>query len=256
MLDIKQIENLYPEHVRAYKRNMLREYVQYKILEIIFDSKFGEKLSFMGGTSIRIVHFNLRFSEDLDFDNLGLTRNDFEEMAALIKKKLEQEGCVLETKTVFGKAYRCYIKIAGILFDNNISRHKEEKLIIQLDTEPQEFKYVPEHVIINRFDVFLRIKVVPVDILLSQKLYAIFNRKRPMGRDFYDVIFLLQKSNPNFEYLNFKLNITKMSALKEKLLLKCGKLNFKEMAIDLEPFLYVPGDTKKVTFFCDYIRSL
>ena len=33
MLDIKQIEPFYPENLRPFKRNLLREYVQYKILE-------------------------------------------------------------------------------------------------------------------------------------------------------------------------------------------------------------------------------
>ena len=55
MLDIDQIESFYPVQLRIFKKNLLREYLQYKILEIIFDSNFGEKLSFMGGTTIRIA---------------------------------------------------------------------------------------------------------------------------------------------------------------------------------------------------------
>ena len=77
MLDIKQIESFYPEYLRSFKRNVLQEYLQYKILEIVFDSKFGEKLSLMGGTAAHIIHGSTRFSEDLDFDNLGLTKKEF-----------------------------------------------------------------------------------------------------------------------------------------------------------------------------------
>jgi len=29
MLDIKQIESFYPEHLRAFKKNLLREYLQF-----------------------------------------------------------------------------------------------------------------------------------------------------------------------------------------------------------------------------------
>ncbi|GFP25527.1 hypothetical protein HKBW3S25_01007 [Candidatus Hakubella thermalkaliphila] len=47
MLDLKQIELFYPESLRPFKRNLLLEYLQYKILEIIFDSEFGEKLAFI-----------------------------------------------------------------------------------------------------------------------------------------------------------------------------------------------------------------
>ena len=77
MININQIEQFYPENLRSFKRNILREYLQYKILEIIFNSGTAPKLSFIGGTSLRIVHENTRFSEDLDFDNFNLKESDF-----------------------------------------------------------------------------------------------------------------------------------------------------------------------------------
>lgn len=253
MLDIEQIESFYPEYLRAFKRNLLREYLQYKILEAVFDSKFGKKLCFMGGTAIHIIHGNTRFSEDLDFDNLGLMKEEFEQLANLIQKRLNLEGYKVEIKNVFKGAYRCYMRIPDILFENGLSKHREEKLLIQLDTEPQEFRYVPEKVIINKFDVFLRINVVPMDILLAQKIYAIFKRRRAMGRDFYDAAFLFGKTKPNLSYLQLKLKIKDMADLKNKLLAKCS--NLKNLAKDVEQFLFNPSDSKKVLFFYDYIKN-
>lgn len=255
MLDIEQIESFYPEYLRAFKRSLLREYLQYKILEIIFDSEFSQKLSFMGGTAIHIIHQNNRFSEDLDFDNLGLKEKKFEQIAKLIEKRLRLEGYNVEIKNVFKGAYRCYIKIADVLFENNLSKHKEERLLIQLDAEPQKFNYIPDKIIINKFDVFIRINVVPLDIILAQKLYAIFKRKRSMGRDFYDTIFLLGKIKPNFEYLRLKLNLKDKIDLKNRLLSICNQFDFKRLSKDVEQFLFVPADSKKVLFFCDYIQN-
>jgi predicted nucleotidyltransferase component of viral defense system len=77
MLSIEQIESFYPENLRIYKRNLLREYLQYVILEIIYRSDYGRYLIFMGGTAIHIIHGSQRFSEDLDFDNKGLKKEDF-----------------------------------------------------------------------------------------------------------------------------------------------------------------------------------
>jgi len=256
MLDLKQIESFYPEYLRAFKRNLLREYLQYKILEVIFDSRFGEKLSFMDGTAIHIIHQNTRFSEDLGFDNLGLNKKDFEQLVELIQRKLKLEGCTAEVKNVFKGAYRCYIRIVDVLFKYGLSGHKEEKLLIQLDTEPQGFEYQPDKVIINKFDVFLRINVVPIDILLAQKIYAIFKRRRAMGRDFYDAVFLFGKAKPNFDYLKLKLKIKDITDLKLRLLSKCAKLNFKRLARDTEPFLFTPSDSKKVLYFYDYIKDM
>ena len=255
MLDIKQIETFYPEYLQAFKRNLLREYLQYKILELAFDSEFGERLSFMGGTATHIIHGNTRFSEDLDFDNLGLTKKEFEQLANSIQRRLQLEGYKVEIKNVFKGAYRCYIRIPDILFNNGLSKHKEEKLLIEIDTEPQGYTYSPEKVIINKFDIFLRINVVPMDILLAQKIYAIFKRKRAMGRDFYDAVFLFGKTKPDLGYLQLKLKIKNMADLKSKLLARCSKFNFKELAKDVEQFLSNPSDSKKVLFFYDYIKN-
>jgi len=255
MLDIKQIESFYPENLRPFKRNLLREYLQYKILEAVFDSKFGEKLSFMGGTAARIIHANTWFSEDLDFDNAGLEEKEFEELVNGIRKRLQLEGYLIETRNVFRGAYRSYIGIPKILFENGLSQHKEEKLLIQIDAEPKKFYYQSDKIIINKFDVFLRINVVPVDILLAQKIYAIFSRNRPMGRDFYDTVFLLGKTKPNLDYLRLKLDIKDMSDLKKRLLSKCKNIKFYQLAKDVERFLSLPSDSKKVLFFYEYIQG-
>ena len=73
MLTLSQITEQYAEALRPFKRNILREYLQYKILEIMFASEYATKLSFLGGTALRIVYGNTRFSADVDFDNFRLT---------------------------------------------------------------------------------------------------------------------------------------------------------------------------------------
>jgi predicted nucleotidyltransferase component of viral defense system len=256
MLDLAQIESFYPQSLRPFKRNLLREYLQYKILETIYDSEFSAKLAFMGGTAIRIVHANTRFSEDLDFDNLGLSPDEFGRLTKLVKKRLEHEGYEVEVKNVFRKAFTCEIKIPGVLFAYGLSGHRQEKLLIKLNAEAQGFSYLPDKVILNKFDVFLRINVVPADILLAQKMYAAFNRRRPMGRDFYDIVFLLGKTGPNFDYLRSKLKIRDDADLKKKLLERCGELDFEVLAREVGPFLFVPADAKKVLGFCQYIEGI
>jgi len=256
MLDINQIETFYPGYLRPFKRNLLREYMQYKILEIIFNSEFGSFLTFMGGTAAHIIHGNTRFSEDLDFDNLGLTIAKFKKLSAVIEKQLKREGYAVEYKSTFKNAYVTHLRIPRVLYDNKLSPHEKEVLLIKIDTEPQEFKYPPEKVILNKFDVFLRINVVPVDILLSQKLYAVFGRKRPMGRDFYDSVFLIGKTKPNLAYLKAKLDIKDGKDLKDRLLKKCEALNFKQLAGDVEQFIFAPSDAKKILLFREYIEAI
>jgi predicted nucleotidyltransferase component of viral defense system len=64
MLTLSQIEQQYEEQLRPFKRALLREYLQCKILEIIAASEYATKLSFLGGTALRIIYNNTRFSED------------------------------------------------------------------------------------------------------------------------------------------------------------------------------------------------
>jgi hypothetical protein len=168
---------------------------------------------------------------------------------------MELQGYGVEIKNTFKGAYRSYIRIPDVLIDNGLSKHRSEKLLIQVDTEPQNYEYTQDKVIINKFDVFLQINAVPVDILLAQKIYAIFKRKRAMGRDFYDAVYLSGKSEVNLSYLKLKLNIKDAADLKRRLLLRCKKFDFKQLTRDVEPFLFTPSDAKKVLLFQDYIRS-
>jgi hypothetical protein len=256
MLNLSQIEQYYPEKLRAFRKNILREYLQYKILEIIFDLPLANKLSFLGGTALRIIYGNPRFSEDLDFDNFGLSQRDFLFLTGKVRSGLEKQGYSVEIRNVFKGAYRCYIKLPGILFGNQLSKIKEQKIIIQIDTAAHQFDYQPDKKILNKFDVFTQILVTPLDILLSQKIYAILNRRRPKGRDFFDVIFLLQKTKPNYKYLRQKIGVDNGRELKERLIKYSVNLNFNTIIKDLEPFLFNPSDSQKIKLFSDYIQQV
>ncbi len=255
MISINQIEQLYPENLRGFKRNILREYLQYKILELIFNSRLASKLSFLGGTALRIVHENTRFSEDLDFDNFKLSKDDFTMLTKEIQAGLEKEGYAVEIRNVLKAAFRCYIKLPNVLFDNAMSGLAQEKILIQVDTEPHNFAYSPDKVFLNKFDVFTQVSVTPPDILLAQKILALLTRKRAMGRDFYDVVFLLQKAKPNYDYLKQKAGVSNSKALKEKVLAHLEGLNLKDLAKDVEPFLFQPSDSRKILMFSDFIKQ-
>lgn len=74
MMPLTEIRKSYPEGLHGRGEFLLREYLQYKILELLFTSPFAEKFAFLGGTCLRIVHDNQRFSEDLDFDSFNLSQ--------------------------------------------------------------------------------------------------------------------------------------------------------------------------------------
>ena len=258
MLNLKQIESFYPENLRIYKKNLLREYLQYVILDVIYSSQYGSRLVFMGGTAIHMIHGNRRFSEDLDFDNKGLSKEDFEGLSQNVLRKLELYGYSVEIQNRYGGAFHCFVKFPGIFYQHGISGHSQEKLTIQIDSEPQNVDYKVERVILNKFDIFMKINAIPPDILLAQKILAVLYRPRSMGRDFYDVIFLFSKVNPNYNFLREKMKLKEKDDIKEikkKLLLKCEKINFKKLIEDVKPFLFYPFEAEKIKLFPDFIRT-
>lgn len=256
MLSLEEIKPYYPESLQIYERFIIREYLQYKILEIIFETPYENKLSFLGGTCLRIVHGNSRFSEDLDFDNFNLSMDDFEGITKIVKTELGRLGYEVEMRNVKKGAYHCYIRFPELLYKEGLTNHKEEKILIQLDTESHEFDYKPDQPILSKFDVFTQINATPKDLLLAQKFYAVVNRTRNKGRDFFDIIFLLGQGHvPNYEYLHAKTGVQTPDELRQRIIDKCSELDMKAMAIDVKPFLFNPKDEKKVLLFSKYMEQ-
>ncbi len=129
--------------------------------------------------------------------------------------------------------------------------------LLGLDTEAHGFNYKPEQPLLNKFDVFTQINATPKDILLAQKFYAVVNRKRNKGRDFFDIVFLLsQGQTPNYEYLFAKLGIDSPEMLRQKIIQKCAQLDMNEMAQDVRPFLFNKKDEKKILLFSKYMEQV
>jgi hypothetical protein len=97
---------------------------------------------------------------------------------------------------------------------------------------------------------------MPLPILLAQKFHCILKRKRSMGRDFYDAVFLLGKTKASKTYLEQKLGILSADDLKNRLIEKCSRLNLDVLSHDVEPFLIFSKDAGKITLFPDLIGQI
>ncbi len=257
MISLDQILQAYPEPLRAFKESILKEYLQYKILNSIFNSPYAHKLAFLGGTALRIVYGGTRFSEDLDFDNFSLKIEEFVDLGQRIQRGLRLEGLEAEISTITRNAYRIKVRIPRLLRLSGLSAMTEQKILIQVDTVPQHFDYAPEKPLLNKFDVFTQINAVPKDLLLAQKIFASVNRKRAMGRDFFDIVFLYGiGAKPNFRYLEKNIGISNEGSLKRYLLEKTAHFDFEALAKDVAPLLFDSQDKKKVLLFREFLGQL
>ena len=256
MITLANIKKADPAELQDEENTLLREYLQYRILEIIFTSPFAEKLVFLGGTCLRIVHDNRRFSEDLNFDNLGLTKPEFARVGELVQRELAREGYTVSADMAGISAFRCRVRLPGLLFQHGLTGHKEQTVLIQLDTEPQRYDYEPETHFLSRWDVRQDIRCCPLPLLLAQKCHAIMDRKRSKGRDFFDVAFLLGLNvEPDMRYVEQKMHLATTKKLAEALIEHCAKLDMEAMAVDVEKFLFDKNGLKAVTHFQQIIRQ-
>ncbi len=256
MLNIDEIKKFYPSNMHIFTKQLLREYLQYNILDIIFNSKFSNNLIFMGGTAIRIIFNSKRFSEDLDFDNRNMSFDEFKELTNIIKNELSLEGFESEIKTVSKNAFRCYVKFPKLLYNYNLSGYENEKILIQLDAEKQPYNYKKEDYLLNKFAIMTKIFTVPKDILLSQKISAFLNRKRTKGRDIYDIVYLFSFTKPNYDYLEKTNKIKNINMLKQVLLRKCKGMDLITLQKEIEAFLINSKDSKIITMFPKFIKNI
>lgn len=149
------------------------------------------------------------------------------------------------------------MRFPGLLFEQGLTGHKTEKIPICLDSEAHRFDYQPDRPVLNKFDVFTQINATPRDVLLAQKFYAILNRKRNKGRDFFDVVYLLgQGIVPNYAYLQLKLGIGSSEDLRRRIIDRCAALRMADMASDVSPFLFDKRDEKRVLLFPRYMEQV
>ena len=252
MLDISQILENYPQDMQGFKEEILREYLQFKILQGIFNETQSSQLSFIGGTAIRIIYGSDRFSEDIDFDNFGLSWDDFILLMGEVQRFLNLEGFNVEISPKKKGAYHCDVRFPDLLSHYGLPSQRDQKIRIRIDTAQQGFAYEPVLKLLNKFDVFTGIKVTPIDILLSMKIVAAMGRKRPKGRDFFDITFLLGQVKPNYVFLNQKLGLSDSESLRSAMLQRIEPLNFEELAADVQPFLIKQMDLQRVQLFQQY----
>ena len=79
-----------------------------------------------------------------------------------------------------------------------LTGHRDSVLRIKADTQSQNFDVAPERRTLSRLDVFVPVLVTPAPVLLAQKFTALVHRPRTMGRDLYDISWLLGQTRPDY----------------------------------------------------------
>ena len=212
MIDLDFIRSFFSPVIAResrFDRYMLKEYLQLLILDHLATTPYINKVSFIGGTNLRLIQGIDRFSEDLDFDCKELSEQEFMAMTDSIVQHLRQNNLEVETRDTPNPkltAFRRNLFFPQMLFNLGLTGHKEERLLMKIEVQDQGVEYQPVVANINKMGFFFNIQVPPLDVLCAMKFSAIISRQK--GRDFYDTIFLLSKTKPNLPFLQVRTGIS------------------------------------------------
>lgn len=260
MLNIEQIKNYFPLQIRenpAHQKYMVKEYIQLMILDFLATSKFVKKIVFIGGTNLRLVKGIDRFSEDLDFDCKNLSAEDFSDLSQSVLTFLNRSGIRAEAREKQSEkltAYRSRIYFPELLFELGISAYREERFMIKIESQNQEFEYTPQMVHISSCGFYILFPVPSDDLLCAMKLSALLSRAK--GRDFYDVLFLLSQTKPNYEYLAQKQGIHDATELRKRLAEKIENIDLVHKSRDFEHLLFNRRNKDKILNFGKFIKMI
>lgn len=255
MLEPSVVYQAYSETAPVWRTSILREYLQLKTLQYVYETAHGGSLVFMGGTAIHLFTGSSRFSEDLDFDNRGMSVTQFRALAGDVARHFALENVACDVVVKERQGATAVLRFTDVLQRWGLTGHRDSVLRIKVDMEPQNFDVVPERRVLNRLDVFVPVLLTPLSVLLSQKFTALLSRPRTMGRDLYDISWLLGQTRPDYSYLEAKAGIRDEEHLRQTVLDKLAILDIVALRTDVLPFLPNPAEADRITLFADLIRT-
>lgn len=240
-------------------RNLVREYLQARILGTLQRAGGMLPLAFHGGTALRFLYATARYSEDLDFAlEKDRQRYDFRLYLKAIQRELTGEGYLIALKVSDQKAvHSAFVRFPGLLYELALSPHRDEVLSVKLevDTNPPPGAGLTTTVV--RRYLLLQLQHHDRASLLAGKLHAILQRPYIKGRDLYDLMWYLGDSTwppPNLTLLNNALQQTgwKGEALtaenwRDVVRRRIQNANWARLLEDVRPFLEPGANPRLLT---------
>jgi hypothetical protein len=236
-------------------RNLVREFLQAKILALLQGAGAMVPLAFQGGTALRFLYGIPRHSEDLDFT---LERPgggyDFRRYLEAIRSGLQREGYRVDLGRTSDRTvvHSAFVRFPGLLHEMGLSGHPDDAFSVKLEVDTRPPRGAVLETTVVRRHVLLRIQHHDRASLLAGKLHAILQRPWPKGRDFYDVVWYLSDPDwpaPNLVLLNNALAQTgwegtplTAASWTKAVRARLRSVRWDALAADVRPFLESPAD--------------
>ncbi|MEI7947295.1 MAG: nucleotidyl transferase AbiEii/AbiGii toxin family protein [bacterium] len=260
MISLQHIKQFYPEAIAndaQFQKHMLKEYVQLLILDFLATTPHIRHLIFIGGTNLRLAKGIDRFSEDLDFDCKAFSAEAFQAMANDVVTFLTRSGfkaVVREKESSKRTAFSRSIYFPEFLYELGLSGHKDERFMVKLEAQDQGIDYSKKMVLIKGCGLVFQFPVPTDAVLCSMKIAALLNRGK--GRDFYDVLFLLAQTKPDYDFLTQRCGVRNFKALKDAIDKALSSIDLAQKKRDFEHLLFNRSNSERILHFPAFIHAL
>jgi predicted nucleotidyltransferase component of viral defense system len=214
-------------------------------------------MTFIGGSNLRLVKGIDRFSEDLDFDCKSFSKEEFIEMSNSVLQFLRNNGLRAEVKDRENSnltAFRRNIHFPELLFDLGLTGHREERFLIKLESQDQGIEYQPIIANIKGCGFYFPFPVPTDAVLCSMKISAMLSRQK--GRDFYDVMFLLSQTAPDYNFLSKRCGVSNLVELKQATARMLQSVDLNKKMRDFEHLLFNKSNSEKILQVGSFIDEL
>ncbi|WP_420463792.1 nucleotidyl transferase AbiEii/AbiGii toxin family protein [Candidatus Palauibacter sp.] len=230
-------------------RNVMREYLQARILEGLQRAGAMSPLAFHGGTALRFLYRLPRYSEDLDFALEGPRESyDPRRWLTSISRQFRREGYeAMASLRDAGSVHAGWFRFRGLPHEFGLSSHPDEVLRIKLEVDTRPPAGAVTETRLVRRHVSLRVHLHDRASLLAGKLHAVLHRPWMKGRDIYDLVWYLSDPDwppPNLDLLNAARRQTEPLAVpltervwRETVATRVTTVEWKAVEADIRPFL-------------------
>jgi len=260
MISIDHIKSFYPSEMSGntlFLKHILKEYIQLIVLDYLATTVYARKIIFIGGTNLRLVKGIDRFSEDLDFDCRDLGRQEFIAMSEDVMTYLRRSGLRVEPRDEEKsrlKAFRRSLRFPELVFELGLTGHREERFMLKIEAQDQGVPYRPVLKFIKGCGLFFPFPVPPDGVICAMKIAAMLSRGK--GRDYYDVMFLLSQTQPDYDFLATRCGIQDLQHLKTAVEEHLESADLLHKQRDFEHLLFHRANSKRILHFKEFIRSL
>ena len=179
------------------------------------------------------------------------------EMTDSVLKFLLRSGLIVEIRDRDDKkltAFRRSFHFPELLFNLGLSGHREERFLIKIECEDQQIPYKRRVKNIKGCGFFFPFPVPADEVICSMKLSAMLSRQK--GRDFYDAMFLLSQTKPDYSFLANTHGIKNLEELKSATgkMLKSVDLAVKKK--DFDHLLFNKRNSERILHVNEFIQDL